>query len=131
MNPENSAVSEVGDTPPVCSPTASREVFDRWTAKQMSQLSDNPALLARLVEKQYPKTTAQAVAELHFRGFDVSEPMAEQLAPQIGVNFFGSELAWHKSEIDELAQWMVSFNSLTHAARRREWLRGDWEADHV
>jgi len=83
---------------------ASREVFDAWTAARLAKCIDDPEQRAKIAERQYPRSTAQAVDELHYRGFDADEQRAERFAKQNKVETFGDCFAWYRSDIDALAE---------------------------
>ena len=126
-----SAESEIGEIPPVCFPTASREVFDKWTADRLARLVDDPEQLERIIERQYPRTTGAAVNELRWRGFDATEERAEHFAKELGVETFGGALAWFKDDIDELADILRGRNMLMIGTRHRMMRGISWEADHA
>lgn len=110
---------------------ADREIFDAWTLARLEKCIDDPDQLARVVERQYPRTIAQAVDELRWRGFDASEALAERFAERVGVEIFGGALAWYKSDVDHLAEFCESSNRLTVGTRHRIMRNITWEQDHA
>ena len=110
---------------------ASREIFDRWTADRMEKYIPDPEQRARIVERQYPRFTAQVVDELRYRGFDATEEVAERFAEAVGVEAFGGALAWHKSDVDHLAEFCESSNKLMVGTRHRIQDGISWEQDHA
>ena len=97
--------------------------------------------------REYPKSTAEVVQELNYRGFDASEWKTEMfcrhnksLAPRV----VGGSRAWDKVHIDDFAEWLRSHGDFTVAALYRQevgisWFeereilrkRGNGEASHV
>lgn len=109
--------------------TADRQTFDAWTKARLERCIDDPAQLARIAERQYPRSTGQAVAELRTRGFAAEEPFAERFAERIGVESFGNELAWYPSDIDHLAE--ACGNRLMVGTLHRIERGISWSQDHA
>jgi hypothetical protein len=110
---------------------ASREVFDKWTQVRLEKCIDNPEQRVRIVERQYPRTTGQAVAELRYRGFDATEENAACFASKLGVEKFGDALAWYRSDIDALAECLEGRNKLMIGTRHRIMRNISWEQDYA
>jgi len=115
----------------VSNAVAIREVFDAWTQARLKRCIDDPQQLARIAERQYPRGTAQAVAELRTRGFAAEEPLAERFAERAGVETFGGELAWYKSDIDALAEFCEGANKLMIGTRHRLMRGISWSQDYA
>lgn len=111
--------------------TASREIFDAWTQARLERCIADPQKRSRIAERQYPRSTGQAVAELRTRGFAAEEPLAERFAERIGVELFGGELAWYKSDIDHLAEFCEGTNKLMIGTRHRLMRGISWSQDHA
>ncbi len=109
--------------------TADRETFDRWTVDRLNRLVENLEQRARLIEKLYPRTTREAVSELRFRGFEVTESVAERMAELIGVGTIADTLVWRKSDVDHLAEFLE--NKLTIGSMHRVEDNISWEQDHA
>jgi hypothetical protein len=109
--------------------TADRKTFDAWTKARLEKCIDDPQKRERAIERQYPRTTAQAVAELRTRGWNAHELHAERFAELIGVETFGNSLAWYPSDIDQLAE---ALENRPMIGTRHRIARGiSWEQDHA
>ena len=110
---------------------ATREVFDAWTQARLERCIGDLQQRARIAERQYPRSTAQAVDELRFRGFAADVELAERHAERAGVETFGGELAWFRSDIDALGEFCEGANKLMIGTRHRLMRGISWSQDHA
>ena len=96
-----------------------REQYDAHCREQLEESHPNdPAAVARIMARRYPKSTEQAAEELKRRGLRIDvDQLARRVTPefrQIGRNF-----VWFADDIDAVAEDLDQANRLTYDAHYR------------
>lgn len=96
-----------------------REQYDAHCREQLEEAHPNePAAVARVMARRYPKSTEQAAEELKRRGLRIDvDQLARRVTPefrQIGRNF-----VWFADDIDAVAEDLDQANRLTYDAHYR------------
>jgi hypothetical protein len=97
-----------------------REQYDAHCREQLEEAhSNDPAAVARIMARRYPKSTEQAAEELKRRGLRIDvDQLARQVTPefrQIGRNF-----VWFADDIDDVAEALDQAHRLTYEAHYRK-----------
>ncbi len=96
-----------------------REQYDADSRERLEEAHPNdPAAVARVMARRYPKSTEQAAEELKRRGLRIDvDQLARRVTPefrQIGRNF-----VWFADDIDAVAEDLDQANRLTYDAHYR------------
>lgn len=96
-----------------------REQYDADCRERLEEAHANdPAAVARVMARRYPKSTEQAAEELKRRGLRIDvDQLARRVTPefrQIGRNF-----VWFADDIDAVAEDLDQANRLTYDAHYR------------
>lgn len=96
-----------------------REQYDADCRERLEEAHPNdPAAVARVMARRYPKSTEQAAEELKRRGLRIDvDQLARRVTPefrQIGRNF-----VWFADDIDAVAEDLDEANRLTYDAHYR------------
>lgn len=96
-----------------------REQYDADCRERLEEAHPNdPAAVARVMARRYPKSTEQAAEELKRRGLRIDvDQLARRVTPefrQIGRNF-----VWFADDIDAVAEDLDQANRLTYDAHYR------------
>lgn len=97
-----------------------REQYDAHCREQLEEAHPNdPAAVARIMARRYPKSTEQAAEELKRRGLRID---VEQLARQVTAEFrqIGRNFVWFADDIDDVAEALDQAHRLTYEAHYRK-----------
>ncbi|MFO0859085.1 MAG: hypothetical protein U0570_00920 [Phycisphaerales bacterium] len=98
----------------------SREEYDAYCRERFDEVDTNdPATVARLMARRYPKSTEMAAEELGRRGLRID---VEQLARRVTPEFrqVGRSVLWYADDIDDVAEALDQTGRLTYEAHYRK-----------